>query len=323
VLSGTPAPGASGTYRLTISAADGIPPDATQSFTLTVTAHQTPPAITSVNATTFTVGTAGTFTVTTTGDPTPAISETGALPPGVTIHDNGDKTAVLSGTPAAGTAGTYHVTFTAHNGAGADATQPFTLTVNAGADTDLKISPPANVMVNAAGPTGASVSYSLPTVSDQDDTTAPVPACSPASGAMFPIGTTTVTCTASDRDDTPSTVSTSFTVTVNDTDLALTGVPADITTDATSSSGATVSYTAPTAVDEESGASVTCDPASGSTFPIGATTVTCTAYDSDDTPSTVSQKFVITVNEPAGSVSLSPRPEPRPSAGASATGATC
>jgi hypothetical protein len=304
-LSGTPAPGTSGTYRLTISAADGVPPDATQSFTLTVTENQAPPVITSANAATFTAGTAGTFTVTTTGNPAPAITEAGTLPSGVTLVDHRDGTAVLSGTPAAGTAGTYQVTFTAHNGVGADATQPFTLTVNAGADTDLTISRPANVTANASGPTGASVTYTLPTVSDQDDTTAPVPACSPASGAMFPIGTTTVTCTASDRDDTPSTVSTSFTVTVNDTDLALSGVPADITTDATSSSGATVSYTAPTAVDEEPGASVSCDHPSGSTFPVGTTMVTCTASDRDDTPSTVSQSFSITVNEPAGP-SLSP-----------------
>ena len=45
----------------------------------------------------------------------------------------------------------------------------------------------------------------------------------------FPLGTTTVTCTATDADDTPGTVSAAFTVTVNDTDLALGGVPADIT----------------------------------------------------------------------------------------------
>jgi hypothetical protein len=302
VLSGTPPPGTSGTYLLTISAANGVLPDATQSFTLTVTVNQTPPAITSANATAFTAGTAGTFTVTTTGNPTPAITEAGKLPQGVTFH-NGDGTAILSGTPAGGTAGTYPITFTAHNGVGADAIQPFTLTVNASADTDLMISTPANITVNAAGPTGASVSYTSPAVSDQDDTTTPAPACSPASGAMFAIGSTTVTCSASDSDDTPSTVRTNFTVTVNDTDLALAGVPADITTDATSPDGATVSYTAPTAVDEEPGASAICDHPSGSTFPIGTTTVTCSASDSDDTPERVSQSFVITVDGAAAQTS--------------------
>jgi IPT/TIG domain len=193
---------------------------ATTADRFTYTATTAPPAITSANATAFTAGTAGTFTVTTTGSPAPSITETGTLPSGVTFVDNGKGTATLSGTPATGTAGIYPITITAHNGAGADATQPFTLTVNASADTDLTISnpfpPPAAITVVAHGPKGAVVTYPLPTVSDPDDTTAPAPACSPASGAVFPVGTTTVTCSASDSDDTPSTVSVSFTVTVNE-----------------------------------------------------------------------------------------------------------
>ena len=40
-------------------------------------------------------------------------------------------TATLSGTPAAGTGGTYPLTFTAVNGVGSPATQSFTLTVAA------------------------------------------------------------------------------------------------------------------------------------------------------------------------------------------------
>ncbi|HET8625790.1 MAG TPA: putative Ig domain-containing protein, partial [Thermomicrobiales bacterium] len=126
-LGGTPAAGTAGTYPFTITASNGILPDATQTFTLTV---DQAPSITSVDATTFTVGAAGTFTVTTTGFPSPSLSETGALPSGVTFHDNGDGTATLSGTPAAGTGGTHQLTLTAHNGIGTDATQTFTLTVN-------------------------------------------------------------------------------------------------------------------------------------------------------------------------------------------------
>ena len=67
--------------------------------------------------------------MTTTGFPTPALSETGALPTGVTFVDNGDGTATLAGTPAAGTGGTYPLTITATNGVSPDATQTFTLTV--------------------------------------------------------------------------------------------------------------------------------------------------------------------------------------------------
>jgi large repetitive protein len=82
------------------------------------------------------------------------------------------------------------------------------------ADNDLAISTPGNITVDATGPSGAAVSYPLPAVSDPDDATAPTPACSPASGTTFAIASTTVTCTAIDLDDTPSTVSSSFTITV-------------------------------------------------------------------------------------------------------------
>src|SRR5206468_5072182 len=116
--------GTGGTYLVTFSASNGNLPNATQNFTLTVNEA---PAVTSANNTTFAVGTAGTFTVTATGFPAPALSETGALPSGVTFNTS---TGVLSGTPAAGTGGTYPITFTAANGVGTNATQSFTLTVN-------------------------------------------------------------------------------------------------------------------------------------------------------------------------------------------------
>ncbi len=79
-------------------------------------------------AATFTVGTAETFTVTTTGHPVPTIGTSSALPSGVSFADNGDGTATLSGTPTVG--GTFPLTITASNGIGTDAEQSFTLTVN-------------------------------------------------------------------------------------------------------------------------------------------------------------------------------------------------
>lgn len=84
-----------------------------------------PPAITSADATTFTVGTAGTFTVTTSGSPTPAIGTASPLPSGITLVDNGNGTATLSGTAAYGQGGVYTLAITAANGA----SQTFTLTV--------------------------------------------------------------------------------------------------------------------------------------------------------------------------------------------------
>jgi hypothetical protein len=61
----------------------------------------------------------------------PSVTETGALPSGVTFVNNGNGTATLSGTPASGSGGTYSLTFTASNGVGS-ANQTFTLTVNGG-----------------------------------------------------------------------------------------------------------------------------------------------------------------------------------------------
>src|SRR5207245_2904439 len=124
VLSGTPAAGSAGSYPLTFTAANGVGSNATQSFTLKINRA---PAITSANTPAFTVGTARSFTVTASGFPAPMLSETGTLPSGVTFNA---ATGVLSGTPAAGTGGTYPITFTAANGVGSNASQSFTLTVS-------------------------------------------------------------------------------------------------------------------------------------------------------------------------------------------------
>ena len=130
-LSGTPAVGTGGAYPFTITASNGVTPAATQSFTLTV---DQAPAITSADASTFAVGSPGTFEITTTGyptGPTETISDGGAtLPAGVTFVDNTNGTATLSGTPAVGTGGAYPFTITASNGVTPAATQSFTLTVD-------------------------------------------------------------------------------------------------------------------------------------------------------------------------------------------------
>ena len=86
-----------------------------------------PPTFTSSSGAIFAVGAAGTFTVSATGTPTPTLSESGTLPPGVSFNA---VTGVLSGTPAAGTGGTYPISFTAQNGVAPNATQSFVLTVN-------------------------------------------------------------------------------------------------------------------------------------------------------------------------------------------------
>ena len=84
------------------------------------------PHINSPSATTFTVGSFGSFQMTATGAPAPTFSvPPGSLPLGVTLSTSG----VLSGIPAPGTAGMYTFTVTASNGVHPNATQSFTLTV--------------------------------------------------------------------------------------------------------------------------------------------------------------------------------------------------
>ena len=102
-------------------------PDAVQSFVLTV---DQPPAITSANSATFETNQSGSFTVNSSGYPVAALSQTGTLPSGVTFVDNGDGTATLAGTPAAGTGETYPLRITASNGVSPDAVQSFVLTVD-------------------------------------------------------------------------------------------------------------------------------------------------------------------------------------------------
>jgi type II secretory pathway pseudopilin PulG len=116
-----------GTYTFTITATNAKG-TATQTFTLTINAA---PNITSASGVLFTEGVAGSFTVTTTGTPTPTLTESGALPSAVSFVANANGTATISGTPALGTAGNYPISITASNGVGAPFVQAFTFGVTA------------------------------------------------------------------------------------------------------------------------------------------------------------------------------------------------
>ena len=118
---------ASGTYALQVAGAEGAALHSV-ALSLQLTAAAAP-SITSANSTTFGAGVAGTFQVTTSGNPTPSLAESGALPAGVTFTDNGDGTGTLSGTPQVGTAGPYPLTLTGTNSAGSTP-QSFTLTIS-------------------------------------------------------------------------------------------------------------------------------------------------------------------------------------------------
>ena len=121
-LSGTPAASDHGIYEIKLIATSSSG-KTTQAFTITV---NQPAAITSAAAARETAGTPFSFAVRTQGYPTPALTGTGSLPSGVSFKDNGNGTATIAGTAAAGTT---TITVTAANTVAA--TQSFTLTVKA------------------------------------------------------------------------------------------------------------------------------------------------------------------------------------------------
>ncbi|WP_415830625.1 HYR domain-containing protein, partial [Gillisia limnaea] len=120
----------------------------------------------------------------------------------------------------------------------------------------------------------------------------------PASGEVFPVGTTTVTFTATDAAG--NTASCSFDVTVNDNEDPTFGSVSDITVNTDAGiCGAVVNYEVPTATDNCEGTEVSLTEglASGSEFPVGTTTVTYTATDAAGNTSTVSFDVIVVDNE--------------------------
>ena len=189
--------------------------------------------------------------------------------------------------------GTTTVSCRATNSCRQSATCSFTITV-ARDTVPPVIQCPTNRLVGLCGTTSTTpVTFPLPAATDNADTNVTV-SCSPPSGSLFPIGTTTVTCTATD--DCTNRTTCPFTVTVaRDTTPPSMVCPASISVTACSASGAVVNYPTPTATDNaDFNVAVTCSPASGSVFPLGSTTVTCTATDDCTNRSTCI--FTVTVN---------------------------
>lgn len=276
----TPPSGSSfnvGTTTVTCSQAGGTP---SCSFTVTVTDNQNPTIGACPTNQTVSAGANCTATVTFS---TP------------TANDNCGATVTCL--PASGSSfalGVTTVTCTARDAANNTASCSFTVTVN---DTTAPTigACPTNQTVSAGANCTATVTFSTPTAND-NCTANPTVTCSPASGSSFALGVTTVTCTA--RDAASNSSSCSFTVTVNDTTVPTISCPGNQS--AGSSGGAVaVVFPTPTAMDNCTATpNVTCNPASGSNFPVGVTTVSCTARDSANNQSQAcSFTVTVTVNQ--------------------------
>jgi hypothetical protein len=123
---------------------------------------------------------------------------------------------------------------------------------------------------------GIPVSFSASAVDVCDP--APSVACVPASGSIFPAGVNPVLCTAWDASGNTNTCMFDVVILADTNPPAIT-CPSNISVEATGPSGAVAIYSA-SATDLESGiAGLDCVPPSGSTFAVGTTVVTCTAWD--------------------------------------------
>ena len=147
--------------------------------------------------------------------------------------------------------------------------------------------PPISVGTDP-GQCGASVSYGDLIVAGNPPPSVYV---SPPSGSSFGLGTSYVYVSASNA---LGYTSTSFPVTVSDTEPPQVTAPASVTVDATGPAGATVNYPPFTATDNCPGVNLTSTPGSASTFAIGNTVVTGTATDAAGNHATAT--FTIHVN---------------------------
>jgi hypothetical protein len=186
--------------------------------------------------------------------------------------------------------GTTTVTCTATDTSGNTATDTFRITVIDIQPPDVAV-PPNQTVNNDPGQASARVSY--PPATATDNAPGVAIACAPASGSVFPIGTTTVTCVA--RDAAGNETTRTFTVTVRDAEPPTIRPPASTRQgNDLGRAGAVVRYPAPEASDNAPGTSYRCAPAAGTFFPIGTTRVSCTATDAAG--NTASASFAVSVS---------------------------
>jgi HYR domain len=195
--------------------------------------------------------------------------------------------------------GATQVSCTATDKAGNNATGTFTVTVRDTKAPDP--GPPSDMTVEATSPTGAAVTYTA-SATDLVDGQLPM-ACTPPSGGTFPLGTTTVTCSATDKAG--NTATASFTITVRDRTAPRFTLPADLTVEATSGRGARVRYQASATDLVDGPVPITCSPPSGGTFALGASQVICTATDKAGNNATGT--FTVTVRDTRAPVLKLPR----------------
>jgi hypothetical protein len=219
---------------------------------------------------------------------------------GAVVTFSPDPSGVCSGVSCSPPSGTLFPVGATTVTCSALSAQSCSFTVNVLDATPPSISCSTGVSVPLpAGQQTAVVNYPAPTVSDNCSGVSVV--CTPPSGSTFSVGATLVTCTAIDEAENFRRCS--FFVTLLDSVPPVIRCPANVSVvPGSGQTSVVVNYPPPTATDNLPGLSVACVPPSGSSFPLGSTTVTCTATDSSGNTSSCS--FTVGVGGPQIKVTI-------------------
>jgi hypothetical protein len=216
--------------------------------------------------------------------------------PAITATDPEQGTLTLACTPGSGTTFPLGPPTTVDCSATDDESNPvnhsFTVTVQDTTDPVLIGVPgPQNVTV------GDTVTYISPTATDTVDPS-PTVGCTPDSGFTASV-TVDVVCTATD--DSGNSAQQSFTVEVNEPPNTppVLSLPGPIVVQGTGPTVVTYSASASDAEDNPD-PTPSCSPPSGSSFPFGVTTVSCSVTDTDGASD--SGTFSVTVQDPGSPV---------------------
>jgi hypothetical protein len=207
-----------------------------------------------------------------------------------TATDVCDPAPVVMLSPPSGHAfpvGTTVVTVTATDSAGNQSFCTFDVTITD--ETLPEITCPADITQPCAGTDGTPVRFAVIATDDCDPD--PLVKVVPPSGALFSVGTTTVTAIA--IDDAGNAAFCSFSVTITDDTDPEIACPRSLLAECTSRGGAIVELGVTATDDCDPDPVVACSPESGSFFPQGSTTVTCTA--TDDAGNSTQCSFEVTV----------------------------
>ena len=210
-----------------------------------------------------------------------------------TATDNCGSATVLCVPPSGSTffTGTNQVTCTATDAGGNSNQCLFTVAVRDMEPPQTTCSTNLSLSANATQNSRSNVTFAT-TASDNVAVASVV--CAPASGATFPVGLTTVTCTATDTSS--NTAQCSFIVTVTDNEAPQITCPTNliVNTDAGRNTRSNVTFAA-TASDNVAVTNLSCVPPSGSGFALGTNSVTCTARDGSG--NTAQCVFTVTVRD--------------------------